>query len=146
MQKGNPMNQKKQVRSSGIFLLELMLAIFFFSLASAVCVQIFVKAHVLSNDSKLLHYAVNECCNRAELISTTTDIDLSNLQDEYFDADLIPCSFSDGAYRLKVTTSDTSSSESPSTIRVNLCFERMTDASSIYSLDVICHFAQEVQP
>lgn len=36
---------------SGLFLLELIIAILFFSLSSAICIQIFVKAHLLNEQS-----------------------------------------------------------------------------------------------
>ena len=35
-------------KRSSLFLLELIIAILFFSLTSAVCVQIFVRAHLIS--------------------------------------------------------------------------------------------------
>jgi len=54
--------------------MELILAILFFSIASAVCVQIFVKSHMLSNDSRALNHAVNECASIAEVIDTAGSI------------------------------------------------------------------------
>ena len=36
---------------SGLFLIELILSIFFFIIAMAVCLQLFVKAHTLSQDT-----------------------------------------------------------------------------------------------
>ena len=43
---------------SSLFLLELILVIFFFSLASAVCIQLFVKAHVIGQDTEDLNHAI----------------------------------------------------------------------------------------
>ena len=40
--------ERTPAKRSSLFLLELMIAILFFCLASAVCVQIFVKAHTIS--------------------------------------------------------------------------------------------------
>ncbi len=53
------MTPQKQSRSSALFLTELTLAILFFAAASAVCVQIFVKSHLLSLHSRQLNLAVN---------------------------------------------------------------------------------------
>jgi hypothetical protein len=43
---------------SGLFLTELMLCIFFFALGSAICLQMFVKAHVLSEKSRDLSFSI----------------------------------------------------------------------------------------
>ena len=54
-------------RTSSLFLLELIFSILFFSVASAVCVQIFVRAHTLSRDARALHAAVSVCSDAAEI-------------------------------------------------------------------------------
>ena len=64
------MVHKSRARSSSLFLMELIFAILFFSVASAVCVEFFVKAHLLSRDSDALSRAVNECAGAAEIICT----------------------------------------------------------------------------
>ena len=64
------MKRKNRPRSSSLFLMELILAILFFSIASAVCVQFFVKSHLLSRSSDALNYAANECASVAELLDT----------------------------------------------------------------------------
>ena len=50
--------QTKNSSKSGIFLMELILSILFFSIAAAVCVKLFVTAHRLSDQSVNLHHAV----------------------------------------------------------------------------------------
>ena len=50
--------------------MELILAILFFSVASAVCVQFFVRSHLLSRDSNALNHAVSECSGIAEAVCT----------------------------------------------------------------------------
>lgn len=50
------MNRKGS--KSALFLMELILAILFFAAASAVCVQLFVKAHLMSQDTVDLNRAV----------------------------------------------------------------------------------------
>lgn len=44
--------------TSSLFLLELILAVLFFSVASALCIQIFTKAHLMSQDARDLNFAV----------------------------------------------------------------------------------------
>lgn len=51
---------------SALFLMELILAIFFFSLASAVCIQLFVKAHLLGEDTTNKSHGVMWAQNIAE--------------------------------------------------------------------------------
>ena len=68
------MVHKSRARSSSLFLMELIFAILFFSVASAVCVEFFVKAHLLSRDSDALSRAVNECAGAAEIICTSNGL------------------------------------------------------------------------
>ncbi len=56
----------KKSRSS-LFLMELIVVIFFFSLTAAVCLQIFVKAHTLGEKTKNLNNAVLLAQNTGEL-------------------------------------------------------------------------------
>lgn len=69
------MTRRNRASSSSLFLMELIVAIFFFSAASAVCIQFFVKSHLLSNDSSILNHAVNECTSTAELIDSSEGIE-----------------------------------------------------------------------
>lgn len=71
------MNQRGfKTSKSSLFLMELILAILFFSLASAICVQMFVKGHSLSSDSVKLNHAVIYCESMAEMFySTDGDLD-----------------------------------------------------------------------
>ena len=60
--------QKTRKHGSSLFLLEVMIAILFFSVSSAVCTQILVKAHMISHEAQELTQAVNACCNAAEMV------------------------------------------------------------------------------
>lgn len=51
---------------SGLFLMELIISILFFSLASAVCVRLFVSSHTISRDSVELNHSLEWCQNVAE--------------------------------------------------------------------------------
>ena len=59
------MRRKANTRSS-LFLMELIIAILFFSLASAVCLRMFAKSHELSTGASTLNHAVNEASDLAE--------------------------------------------------------------------------------
>lgn len=53
-------------KRSSLFLLELILAIGFFCIASAVCVQIFVKSYTIEQESTSLNHAVHLATSAAE--------------------------------------------------------------------------------
>ena len=59
------MRQTKGPRTSSLFLLELIFSLFFFAVASALCVRIFVRAHVLSRDARALNYGIAACSDAA---------------------------------------------------------------------------------
>lgn len=65
---------KQHSRRSSLFLLELIAAIFFFCLASAVCVRFFVKSHTLSQETKNLDMAVNQTSTFAEIFRSGDDL------------------------------------------------------------------------
>lgn len=52
---------------SSMFLMELIIAILFFALASAVCIQLFVKSHLLSNAASDESRALLLCQNLSEI-------------------------------------------------------------------------------
>ena len=60
------MNQQPTRRSS-LFLMELIIAILFFSLAATVCVRFFVKSYTLEQESQKLNHAVNAATSVAEI-------------------------------------------------------------------------------
>ena len=73
---------KKTSSRSGLFLLELIISILFFSMASAVCIRLFVQAHVMDRENRDLTQSVKLCENLAE-IYTASDGDLDALRDIY---------------------------------------------------------------
>lgn len=56
---------------SGLFLIELIIAILFFSLGSAVCVQAFVKAHKTGEEAKNLSFASAQASSAASVLKYT---------------------------------------------------------------------------
>lgn len=69
----------KHSRSS-LFLMEMIIAILFFSLASAVCIQLFAKSHLLSTQTVNQNHAVIWAQNLAESY-LSSDGDLAAMQD-----------------------------------------------------------------
>lgn len=127
------MIRKNRPRSSSLFLMELILAILFFSIASAVCVQFFVKSHMLSRDSNALNHAANECANIAEVLDTTDSLTECT--------ELLSQLYPDGTY--PNISQDAESNE----IEITLCYDEAflpcsTEASA-YTLCIhISHFEQ----
>ena len=74
-------------KNSSLFLMELILAILVFSMASTACIQLFVKAHVLSDKSIALNQSIIKCQNMAETLygSDTIGEDLNETQ--FYDTD-----------------------------------------------------------
>ena len=64
--------KRKRASTASLFLMELMAAILFFTLAASLCVTIFVEAHLQSENAKALNHAVNICSDSAELVRTSS--------------------------------------------------------------------------
>lgn len=130
------MIRKSRPRSSSLFLMELILAILFFSVAGAVCVQLFIKAHLLSRDSVVLTRAVNVCTNAAEQFSASPDSFPGGQTCTYYDRDFFPCEKSDAAYILTVSTR-----ASDDLINAFICVTS-SDGETIYELEAVRHPAR----
>lgn len=65
---------------TGLFLIELIVAILFFSIASAICIQLFAKAHIVSTNSKNLTEALTQVQTVAETFKAS-DGTIENLQE-----------------------------------------------------------------
>ena len=77
----------KRVRHSrsGLFLIELMICILFFSVTAGICIQFFVKSHNMSQDAKNLYQAQQEAASMAEILEK--DIDSLDNISVYYDKD-----------------------------------------------------------
>lgn len=67
------MKQRARAGTQNLFLLELVISVLFFSLASAVCVQLFADSHRKSREAKELKLAVNTVSSCAEVITAAED-------------------------------------------------------------------------
>jgi len=152
------MNQKNRAKASSLFLLELILAILFFSIASAVCVQIFVKSHLLSSDAQALNMAVSECSGAAEVILSSKDEHdaaallksaypdgsfsesdggvTSSVFLAYYDEDLAPCGKSAASYEMTVQLI-----KEDHMLQASISMTSLDDPedANIYALDVAHH-------
>ncbi len=107
--------KKPSSRRSGLLLMELIISILFFSLISAVCLQLFVKARLLGRETKELDMAVRCAVSAAELLNGA-DEPLASIAALYpesyipaeggitllFDADFRSCNSTDMVYQMDV--------------------------------------------
>lgn len=148
------MKYQRHNNTSSLFLLELILAVLFFSVASALCIQIFIKAHLMSQDARDLNFAVNEVSSMAEQISVgtlhpdtaassgdtasdpSTQTPDGTLQDAaaYYDSSYTSCEKSDAVYVLTVhyEPEDT-------LLKAHISMDTIDDNRNIYTLDVTKH-------
>ncbi len=62
-----------QKSKSALFLMELIIVILFFALTSAVCMQVFVKAHLIAEDTGSMNQAILAANNAAECFFEFSD-------------------------------------------------------------------------
>lgn len=155
------MKYQRHNNTSSLFLLELILAVLFFSVASALCIQIFTKAHLMSQDARDLNFAVNEVSSMAEQISAgtlhpataassddtaassgdtasdpSTQISNDAWQDDtaYYDSSYASCEKADAVYVMTVhyEPEDT-------LLKAHISMDTIADNRNIYTLDVTKH-------
>lgn len=124
------MKYQRHNNTSSLFLLELILAVLFFSVASALCIQIFTKAHLMSQDARDLNFAVNEVSSMAEQMPD------DSLQDAaaYYDSSYASCEKADAVYVLTVhyEPEDT-------LLKAHISMDTVADNRNIFTLDVTKH-------
>ncbi len=135
------MHTQHNTRSS-LFLIELIIAILFFSLGSAICVQAFVKAHTLTAQAQDLSFASSTVSSAASALKYT-DGAPDQFRDFFpgaaFDGDDISvcydgsyaaCEAADAVYTLRIHTGPIDGGRS-ATIRMD---DR--DGTAIYELQL----------
>lgn len=139
------MVRRNRPRSSGLFLMELILAILFFSIASAVCVQIFVKSHLLSVESRALNQAVNKCTSAAEYISSVSGEGVeTGTETIYYDDDFTECDRDEALYMMNV---DTETEEDGGMVNAHIEVRQAgnrADGKVIYELDIAHYTARRI--
>ena len=91
--------ERTPAKRSSLFLLELMIAILFFCLASAVCVQIFVKAHTISRETQELNTALEKVSGYTELFLADA---LTEDTEVFYDASWQECSKDEASYEIVI--------------------------------------------
>ena len=101
-------------RSSSLFLMELMIALFFFMIVAVCCTRMFVKAWMTSQKASDLNRAENCARNVAEVIGSSQDseTDLMKIFPEmtkegkkyflYYDKEWKTCDRKEAVYRMEV--------------------------------------------
>lgn len=129
------MKYQRHNNTSSLFLLELILAVLFFSVASAFCVQIFIKAHLMSQDARDLNFAVNEISSIAEQLSTEDALQAPATDSiRYYDKAYTPCAREDAVYTLTIHFNE---ADTMRTAEIEMT--TTTDDQSIYALQVHNH-------
>ena len=88
----------RESSKSSLFLLELMISIVFFALAAAGCVQVFAKAHMLSQEAGRLDMAVSVAQSLAEECSGSRMEDNQRYYEELGNV----CGKEDGVYLAEI--------------------------------------------
>ena len=91
--------ERTPAKRSSLILLELMIAILFFCLASAVCVQSFVKAHTTSRETQELNTALEKVSGYTELFLADA---LTEDTEVFYDADWQECSKDEASYEIVI--------------------------------------------
>ena len=74
---------------SGLFLIELMICILFFSCTAGICIRFFAKSHELSQKARNLYQAQQEASSMAEILEG--DINSLYHRYVYYDKDWKQC-------------------------------------------------------
>lgn len=108
--------QTQTSQRSSLFLMELMIAILFFILASGICIRLFVKSHTLEQANRDLDASVHAAVSVAEIIRSQEDpilmletvypLGISDTPNFtiFYDKDWSVCTKTDGLYHLKLST------------------------------------------
>ena len=140
---------RKNSSRSGLFLMEIILAILAFSVVSAICLQLFVKAHNLGQDTKDLDMAVREASSIASIINQSespmevlktlypdSKIDESSRSAIlYYDHAYQPCSSDLSVYQIHISSSPIDGQTTAYIISVR----KDNDSSKIYTLEVTAY-------
>lgn len=128
---------------TSLFLMELVIAIMFFSVCAALCMQMFVKAHMLGIKTRELNHAVAISQGFAEVMRGTDGSleaileyypmavsDNDSFFEVYYDKNFAPCDYTDAAYVGDVTVLPNGAIQNI-VIRV----VRLSDYEEIYTLN-----------
>ena len=145
--------RKSPPKRSNLFLLELILAIFFFSLASAVCIRLFVQARTLALDSHRQDQALTCAKNLSALFEAregsltdmAEDFPQAGLEDSslkiYYDENWGLCPGDEKTYLVTLTISGSSYEEHLLKGEIQVS----EGSEQICALDVSCYIPIKVE-
>lgn len=135
------MNNYRHSKAS-LFLMEIMLNILFFTVLATICLQLFVKAHNLSDSTTILHRATATCTSIAEVYQCSSNgremilqifpeaLDLNQNIFIYFDDQFTACTEKDSTYCASISF-DTDLLQT-----ITIEFSTIETSNSIYTLEV----------
>lgn len=125
-------------KQSSIFILELIISITFFVLSTLVCVQIFVKSHEISNQTKDVTIAMNYCTGILEEFENDPTL-YQNKKEylKYYNQDWKKCSKKKAIYTLSIYCTEENSLK---TIQVKAYQQK----KKIYSLNDEVYIKEDV--
>ena len=130
--------QKRTSNSrSSLFLIELIIAILFFSLVSAVCLRAFARSHILTENARDLNAALMHVESTAELLRAGESVEAQTFYSSSWDT----CEEKKAAYMITVKEKDASDEDSgtDSLTTYRITARQLNNGRKIYSLNVTCH-------
>ncbi len=122
---------KRTSSRSGLFLLELIISILFFSIASAICIQLFVKAHLMDKNNQALTQSVKLSQNFAE-IYTATDGDLEAIKKLYPEAAIsVYSDYNLNRFRINYNSNWKYSTPENTTYCLDICFSETSTTAGV---------------
>ena len=128
------MNTASRSKSkSSLFLMEMIVTILFFSIASAICVRLFAESHILSKQADELNMAVAVSQSFVEVVrGTDGSMDAlleqfpnaerinNGVLEQYYDTDYNECTLDEACYVAEITLSNTGAFQVIDTRFINL--------------------------
>lgn len=143
---------KQPAKRSTLFLMELIIVILFFCLTSSICIQLFVKSHILNQDSTNLNVSVNEVSSVAALVGNNSEIEEVLLREYplaacenglytiYYNENWELCSKDEATFSMDIIPDKESDLDTCS-----ITMKSMKDSNTIYELDVKTHRKEGLQ-
>ncbi|MEE0753163.1 hypothetical protein [Frisingicoccus sp.] len=115
---------------TSLFLMEMIIAVFFFAVTSAICAQVFAKAHLVSAHTSELNQAVFHTENIAETFRSANG-SFNGPSASFYDENWQECPEETAVYRISVRTADESTVK-----KIRISVSRQISDEIIYSVDV----------
>ena len=139
------MNENMGKSRTSLFLMELIIVILFFSIASAVCMQLFAKAHLTSVKTKELNHAVAIAQSYAEVMRGTDGsmdsivanfpeaIVTDNYMEIFYDSDFQVCAPDAASYVSDVTITPNGAIQN-----ITIVFVKLSDYTAYIRIVLHC--------